>query len=56
MAFYDYADTHDKSLRNKIIENSGYIFSIIFCIEAIIKVIAMGFVTHKNSYLRDGWN
>lgn len=31
-------------------------FSIIFVLECIVKVIAMGFVVHKNSYLRDSWN
>ena len=27
-----------------------------FTVEAVIKIIAMGFVVHKNSYLRDYWN
>lgn len=31
-------------------------FSIIFIIEFVVKVIAMGFVLHKFSYLRDAWN
>lgn len=31
-------------------------FSIIFIFESVIKVIAMGFVVHKHSYLRIGWN
>ena len=31
-------------------------FSIIFLIECICKLIAMGFFMHTNSYLRDGWN
>ena len=30
--------------------------SYIFIIEAIIKVIAQGFIMHKNSYLRNPWN
>ena len=32
------------------------IFSYIFIGEFVIKVIAMGFVAHSMSYLRDPWN
>ncbi|KAL7989301.1 hypothetical protein Chor_011967 [Crotalus horridus] len=28
----------------------------IFCFEAGIKIIALGFAFHKGSYLRNGWN
>uniref|UniRef100_A0A671G4D9 Voltage-dependent N-type calcium channel subunit alpha-1B n=1 Tax=Rhinolophus ferrumequinum TaxID=59479 RepID=A0A671G4D9_RHIFE len=28
----------------------------IFCFEAGIKIVALGFVLHKGSYLRNGWN
>ena len=31
-------------------------FSIIFLCECIFKVLAMGFILHKNSYMRDPWN
>lgn len=31
-------------------------FSIIFLCECIFKVLAMGFILHKNSYMRDRWN
>lgn len=31
-------------------------FSLIFLIELLLKVIAMGFVVHKYSYMRDWWN
>lgn len=34
----------------------GYAFTYVFTIEAIMKIIAYGFIIHKNSYLRDGWN
>lgn len=37
-------------------EKLGLIFSIVFTIEAFIKIVSMGFVVHKNSYLRDYWN
>lgn len=32
------------------------VFSGIFIAECVIKVIAMGFVGHKKSYLRNAWN
>jgi hypothetical protein len=31
-------------------------FNIVFIFEAAIKIVAMGFITPKNSYLRDSWN
>jgi hypothetical protein len=34
--------------------NTG--FTIIFIAEACLKIIAMGFILHKNAYLRNGWN
>ena len=34
----------------------GNIFTWLFFTEAIVKIIAMGFVVTRNSYLRDGWN
>jgi hypothetical protein len=54
MAFYNYqmADM----FQNKVIEYMGYLFSLVFTIEAIIKIIAMGFIFNKKSYLRDSWN
>lgn len=32
------------------------IFTYIYIAEAILKVIAFGFILHKKSYLRDPWN
>uniref|UniRef100_A0A915LMI4 Ion transport domain-containing protein n=1 Tax=Meloidogyne javanica TaxID=6303 RepID=A0A915LMI4_MELJA len=37
-------------------EKTEPIFMAIFCIECVLKVIAFGFVMHKGSYLRSGWN
>lgn len=31
-------------------------FSIIFLAECIVKILAMGFILHSNSYMRDRWN
>ena len=31
-------------------------FLAIFIVEAAVKILALGFVLHKDSYLRYGWN
>ena len=41
---------------NQILDKIDVVFSVIFLIECIIKIMAMGFVTHKNAYIRDAWN
>jgi len=33
-----------------------YVFVVIFTGEAIVKIIAYGFVLHPGAYLRNGWN
>ena len=37
-------------------ENFEYVFLVIFTGEAILKIIAYGFLLHPGSYLRSGWN
>lgn len=56
LACYDYGDRENLSKWNKMIEKSGLIFTIVFSIEALFKIIAMGFISHRNSYLKDAWN
>ena len=56
LAVYDYSDRDNKSLRNQILEIAGLVFTCLFITECICKVSAMGFIMHKNAYLRDGWN
>lgn len=56
LAATDYSDRDNLTKRNSVIEASGLIFTITFTLEAVIKILAMGFVVHKNSYLRDPWN
>lgn len=46
----------DTTDRNKQLEESEKYFVIIYCIEAATKIIANGFLLHKNAYLRNGWN
>ena len=59
LAFTDYQERIEegyKSERNELFAYFDNAFSVIFLIECISKLIAMGFVTHKNSYMRDAWN
>ena len=42
-------------LLNKQEKTEPYFIGM-FCFEAGIKIIALGFVFHKGSYLRNGWN
>ena len=40
----------------KYAEDIDFIFLIIYTIEMILKIIAMGFFMRAHSYLRDTWN
>lgn len=35
---------------------AGYVFTTIFTVECVLKIIAYGFIVHRNSYMRVGWN
>jgi hypothetical protein len=37
-------------------DNIDLSFLVVYTLEGILKVIAMGFVMRSNSYLRDSWN
>lgn len=37
-------------------ENAELYFVLIFCIEALLKIMAYGFLLHPGSYLRNVWN
>ena len=41
---------------NTVLGLMDLLFSIIFIIELVIKVIALGFIGHEGAYLRDPWN
>lgn len=56
LAAYDYSDRKVETQRNMVLEQLGSFFTIVFTIEFLLKVVAMGFYKHKNSYLKDGWN
>ena len=45
------------SQRRMILERIDYVFTGIFCVEALIKIITVGFLfNHKDSYLLNAWN
>lgn len=60
LSFTDYGDRlYGKSYvseRNNNIAKVDLAFSIIFTFECAAKIVAMGFVMHKKSYMRDVWN
>uniref|UniRef100_A0A8R1ED95 Ion_trans domain-containing protein n=2 Tax=Caenorhabditis japonica TaxID=281687 RepID=A0A8R1ED95_CAEJA len=47
---------NDKKALSELLERTEPYFMGIFCLECALKVIAFGFVLHKGSYLRSGWN
>jgi hypothetical protein len=49
-------DDQQHSPRNDYLDEMGKILSLIFIIECILKIIGMGFVMHKLSYMRNSWN
>eukprot|EP00163_Fabomonas_tropica_P029147 TRINITY_DN6158_c0_g1_i1.p1 TRINITY_DN6158_c0_g1~~TRINITY_DN6158_c0_g1_i1.p1 ORF type:complete len:1884 (+),score=375.64 TRINITY_DN6158_c0_g1_i1:93-5654(+) len=44
------------SSRNHFLEQSEIGFQIYYSLELVLKVLAMGLILHKHSYLRDAWN
>jgi len=56
LACYNYSDRDNETDWNKVIEKVGIIFTVTFTIECFIKIVAMGFIAHRNSYMRDYFN
>jgi len=56
LSIYDYSDRDSLTSYNKVLNILNDISTFIFLAESIIKIFAMGFIKHENSYLRDGWN
>lgn len=44
------------SWRNEMVLTAETVFTVIFTVEFVLKVVAMGFIQHSGTYLRDGWN
>uniref|UniRef100_A0A7N5ZXR2 Voltage-dependent calcium channel alpha-1 subunit IQ domain-containing protein n=1 Tax=Anabas testudineus TaxID=64144 RepID=A0A7N5ZXR2_ANATE len=56
LALEQHLPGEDKTPMAKRLEITEPYFIGIFCFEAGIKLVALGFVFHKGSYLRNGWN
>ena len=56
LALFDYSDRISETKWNQTLDKVGQAFTVIFTLEAVIKIISMGFVMGKKTYLRDGWN
>ena len=52
----DFRDSSRHSPVNQLIEGLDPTFTGIYCVEACIKIVALGFGFGPNTYLRDGWN
>ncbi|KAL3851956.1 hypothetical protein ACJMK2_015646, partial [Sinanodonta woodiana] len=56
LAIYTPYPESDSNKINAALEHVEYIFLVIFTLEAIMKIIAYGFILHSGAYLRNGWN
>uniref|UniRef100_A0AAR2J7E3 Calcium channel, voltage-dependent, R type, alpha 1E subunit a n=1 Tax=Pygocentrus nattereri TaxID=42514 RepID=A0AAR2J7E3_PYGNA len=56
LALEQHLPGEDKTPMSKKLEKTEPYFIGMFCFEAGIKIVALGFVFHKGSYLRNGWN
>ncbi|GFR95347.1 voltage-dependent L-type calcium channel subunit alpha, partial [Elysia marginata] len=46
----------EKSYSNKILNYFDYVFTGVFTIELLLKVVDLGIILHPGSYIRDLWN
>ncbi|KAL7018830.1 hypothetical protein ACKWTF_010927 [Chironomus riparius] len=56
LALEEHLPNGDKTMLALKLEKTEVYFLGIFCVEASLKILALGFVLHKNSYLRNIWN
>ncbi|XP_041974497.1 voltage-dependent calcium channel type A subunit alpha-1 isoform X8 [Aricia agestis] len=56
LALEEHLPNGDKTILAKNLEKTETYFLGIFCVEASLKILALGFVLHKGSYLRNIWN
>ncbi|XP_078343776.1 voltage-dependent L-type calcium channel subunit alpha-1D-like isoform X1 [Oculina patagonica] len=47
---------HDHSKRNEVLMYFDYVFTAIFALEVIVKIVDVGIILHKGAYFRDWWN
>ncbi|ELU14541.1 hypothetical protein CAPTEDRAFT_199495 [Capitella teleta] len=46
----------EKSYRNEILNYFDYVFTGVFTVEMVLKIIDLGIIFHPGSYCRDLWN
>ncbi|VDL75988.1 unnamed protein product [Nippostrongylus brasiliensis] len=56
LAVYQPYPAQDSDSKNTILEQIEYLFIVVFTIECILKVVALGFMCHPGAYLRNAWN
>ncbi|CAH0600743.1 unnamed protein product [Chrysodeixis includens] len=56
LALEEHLPNGDKTILAQNLEKTEAYFLGIFCVEASLKILALGFVLHKGSYLRNVWN
>ncbi|KAK3088414.1 hypothetical protein FSP39_018877 [Pinctada imbricata] len=47
---------NEDAFRNQILNYFDYVFTVVFTIEMILKIIDLGVILHPGSYFRDLWN
>lgn len=56
LLIYNYTDREAESKRNKVLNIFETIFTGIYFLEGVIKIIAYGLFEHSRGYLRNKWN
>ncbi|XP_046472833.1 voltage-dependent calcium channel type A subunit alpha-1 isoform X8 [Neodiprion pinetum] len=56
LALEEHLPCDDKTVLALSLEDTENYFLAIFCVEASLKILALGFVLHRGSYLRNVWN
>ncbi|KAI3387752.1 hypothetical protein SNEBB_002200 [Seison nebaliae] len=56
LAVYTPFPKADSNPINEFLEKVEYVFLIVFTLEAVMKIIAYGFICSPTAYLRSGWN
>jgi hypothetical protein len=56
LALYDYGDREVNTEHNQGLTVIGHVLTGLFGLEAIVKIIAVGFCSHSKSYVRNTWN
>ena len=56
LSLIDYKDRDSLTSYNQTIDKVNIMFTVIFVVEAMLKILAQGLILHQNAYLRTGWN